>query len=368
MPDPRLTGPQRGVLRDALRAAFRRSRFEELLEYRLDRSLDDYVGPADDYPTALRKLIEDANQALWWSDLVREARNAVPGDPALIAFAEEFGVAPRAYAPGRGRLDEPQLELRIKAAQSSYDIATWRHRLGEIEGQVCRIEWPEGTAVGTGFLVGPSIVLTNYHVIEPIDDLSTVRLRFDYKVSDDGVTVDAGTLHRLAADCCADVSPYSDRDTASQPESDPEPDELDYALLRVEGEPGHEPVGGPTKDDKPAPRRWIEVPVTRHDFSAQPALYIVQHPDGRPLQVALDSDAVVGINGNGTRVRYTTSTEPGSSGSPCFGPDWDWVALHHAGDPKYHLGEAPDFNQGIPLAAIRELLAVRGKQTLLGGP
>ena len=82
--------------------------------------------------------------------------------------------------------------------------------------------------------------------------------------------------------------------------------------------------------------------------------------------MALDSEAVIGLNGNRTRVRYTTTTEPGSSGSPCFGPDWQWVALHHSGDPKYWQGQRPDFNQGIPIPAIRQLLAARGKADLLG--
>jgi hypothetical protein len=42
------------------------------------------------------------------------------------------------------------------------------------------------------------------------------------------------------------------------------------------------------------------------------------------------------------------------------------VALHHNGDPKYWRGQRPDFNQGIPIPAIRQLLAARGKADLLG--
>ncbi len=30
------------------------------------------------------------------------------------------------------------------------------------------------------------------------------------------------------------------------------------------------------------------------------------------------------------RVRYTTDTEPGSSGSPVFNNRWDLIAIHHA--------------------------------------
>lgn len=370
----RLSGPEMGKLRDLLRDTFPRHRFEEFLLFRLDRRLDDYVSPADDYPTALRKVIQEANAALWWRDLLSKARNAAPDDPGLLEFGERYGFSPAAVASGSATpLRGQQLELKIKAAQSTFDIGTWRRRLGEIEGRVCRIEYPAGEAQGTGFLVAPDVVLTNYHVVEPfIEDgiageASAVVVRFDYKVAEDGVAVQAGTPYGLASDWLADFSPYSEQDLSEEPSADPEPGELDYALLRVNGEPGGEPVGGATQDPDPVPRGWITVPAVAYDFAAQSALYIVQHPDGHPMQVALDTEAVIGLNANRTRVRYTTTTEPGSSGSPCFGPDWQWIAVHHAGDPKYWAGGKPAFNEGIPVPAIRRLLTERGKAELLGG-
>lgn len=372
----RLNGPEITELRDLLRAAFLRVRFEDFLLDRLDRRLDDFTGPADDYPTALRKVIQEANAALWWRDLLREARKAVPADPGLLEFGERFGFSPVTVAvqgETQVALRGQQLELKIRAAQSTFDIGTWRRRLGEIEGRVCRIESPAGTARGTGFLVGPDAVLTNYHVLEPLiengvaADAARVVLRFDYKVVDDGIAVQAGTTYELAPDWLADYSRYSPQDLEVAPDADPALDELDYALLRLNGTPGQDPVGGATEDPSPVPRGWVEFPAEPYDFADQSALYIVEHPDGKPMQVALDTEAVIGLNGNGTRVRYTTTTEPGSSGSPCFGPDWQWVALHHAGDPKYWAGERPTFNEGIPASAIRRLLTERGKAGLLGG-
>src|SRR2546429_7344617 len=70
----RLNGPQIQELRNLLRSAFPRNRFDEFLLYRLDRHADDYAAPADDYPTVLRRVIQEANAALWWRDLVSEAR------------------------------------------------------------------------------------------------------------------------------------------------------------------------------------------------------------------------------------------------------------------------------------------------------
>ena len=96
----------------------------------------------------------------------------------------------------------------------------------------------------------------------------------------------------------------------------------------------------------------------RHDFLASPALYIVQHPLGQPLKLALDTQAVLAVNPGGTRVRYRTNTDHGSSGSPCFDKDWNLVALHHSGSTRV----TPTWNEGIPFPKILGLLEPRGKR------
>jgi hypothetical protein len=148
----------------------------------------------------------------------------------------------------------------------------------------------------------------------------------------------------------------------------PNADELDYVLMRVRGAPGREPVGGPTLDLQAPKRGWLSLPAVPHTFSPNSPLFIAQHPNGRPLELALDTDSIIEVNANGTRVRYKTNTEPGSSGSPCFNVDWDWVALHHSGDPNSGPFYKPQYNAGIPVTAIRALLQQRGKSGLLGTP
>ena len=81
------------------------------------------------------------------------------------------------------------------------------------------------------------------------------------------------------------------------------------------------------------------------------------------MKLALDTQAVIGANANGTRVRYRTNTDPGSSGSPCFTMDWDLVALHHYGDPKWLN---PLFNQGVPIELIRRHIEANGLGNMLG--
>jgi V8-like Glu-specific endopeptidase len=334
-----------------------------------------YSAPADPDPEAFLNVLIGANAELWWRELLREARNAIPNDPDLQAFAEEFGQAPQAVAVDkqghRTVVRGSALQLQIKNAQSTYDIMAWRKRLGDIESRVCRVEYPENTSLGTGFLVGPDLVITNYHVIERFlaepDLVKGLVVRFDYKVLADGLTLNTGKPYTLAEQWLVETAPYSPHDSEVRATGEAAPGELDFALLRVNGVPGNDPVGGDTSDPKAVSRGWLQIRPTMHDFMANRAIYIVQHPVGKPMQIAIDADAVVGVATNGTRVKYTTTTEPGSSGSPCFSANWDLVALHHAGDPKYLKGLKPEFNQGIPINAIWNLLKEKGHESLLTG-
>jgi V8-like Glu-specific endopeptidase len=359
----RLKGPQLLRLRNLLRAAFTsQAEFDELLLV-LDKRLSDFASGQATYPAAVLQTLEVANGRLWWRDLLREACNSVK-DPALLAFANEVGLAADIVAAdGQRELRGNALETKIRDSGSTFDVLTWRTKLAEIEGRVCRIEFPELQARGTGFLVAPDLVLTNYHVIQDVHKgvaiPGAVVARFDYKVLRDGVTVGAGTTYPLHNDWLVDHSQYSGSDFETQPAADAPPDKLDYALLRLAQRAGDQMLEG-------VPRKWIALPSVQHDFIQSPALYIVQHPEGKPMQVALDTQSV--IKATPTRVRYTTSTEPGSSGSPCFSADWDWVALHHSGDPKYYQeGKKPEYNQGIPTSAIANLLRDRSKLAALGG-
>jgi len=93
-------------------------------------------------------------------------------------------------------------------------------------------------------------------------------------------------------------------------------------------------------------------------------LFIVQHPDGEPLKLALDTEAVIEVLDEGATLRYRTNTLPGSSGSPCFNSQWQWVALHHSGDPCF----PHRYNAGSSVQAIMAVLERRGVRSLLGKP
>jgi hypothetical protein len=279
---------------------------------------------------------------------------AVP-DKKIDLSAQKAG-APQAEAPTNAAA--PGLQRNVRPYLAKLDVLVWQDRLVKIERQVCRVEL-EGNALGTGFLVGPDAVLTNWHVFDIAKQAGKVGqlgCRFDY-VRLPGGKDDPGQLIMVDGARAVDTSPYSAAEKTAKPD-DPLPtlEELDYALLPLTSRVGEQQVGG-------APRGWITLPKAVLPLAVDSPILIVQHPEGTPMKLALDTQAVIGMNGNKTRLRYRTNTDPGSSGSPVFTMDWDIVALHHYGDPKYLN---PLFNQGVPIELIRQHIDKSGFGNALG--
>jgi V8-like Glu-specific endopeptidase len=344
-----LSGSQYQQLRDALVDAFREERLIELLKFRLDKDFYRFKRGSD-YDAVVFYLIQDAQAQGWVDKLVAAARESNPGNPELWRFAQEYNLAISMPSTLSGR---GALERTIKKTNSFLDVNIWREKLGKIEAQVCKVEITKNNNTkeyGTGFLIAPNVVMTNYHVIESVDKGQAtprgVILRFDYKRLGDGNVINNGTEYRLEEeDWLIDKSPYSETPLLTL-------DELDYALLRIDGEPGNKPIG-----ENPEPnsqnRGWIKLPEEAYEFSPNTPMLIVQHPKGDPLKLVFETEAIIGVNENRTTVQYRTNTEPGSSGSPCFDINWNLVALHHSGDPDWRN---PQYNAGTPLSAICERL------------
>jgi hypothetical protein len=290
------------------------------------------------------------------AEIAKDFPDAVAVSEKKIDLSAQTAGTPQADAPNNAIA--PGLQRNVRPYLAKLDVRVWQDRLVKIERQVCRVEL-EGNALGTGFLVGPDTVLTNWHVFEIAKNAGKVGqlgCRFDYVRLPNGQT-DAGQLVLLDTAGSLDGYPYSAAEKAGNPDNPlPTMDELDYALMRLASRVGEQQVDG-------APRGWIALPKTVLPLPADAPILIVQHPEGTPMKLALDTQAVVGLNGNGTRIRYRTNTDPGSSGSPVFTMDWDLVALHHYGDPKW---ENPQFNQGVPIELIRQRIVKDGFETALG--
>src|SRR5262249_49289934 len=133
-----------------------------------------------------------------------------------------------------------------------------RERLAECEGRVCRVEL-DGSPAGTGFLVGPDLVLTSYHVIEPaVKSRETVTLacRFDYKLSATGIEPSAILIEVMKCQWLASSSPHLF--TAEEREAFEKPlpehlSKLDYALIRLARRLGNEMTS------LGSPRGWFTI-------------------------------------------------------------------------------------------------------------
>lgn len=356
----RLSGQLLARIRDAFLAAFTLSEFDAMLIERMDRSRS-AITIRPNFRDIVFDVVRYADRQGWLNQLILSARETRPGDPVLYDIATQFGLT--------ATVDVGQdLERIIRRSEPFLDIFTWRKRLASVENHVCRVEVGAGGGMGgfgTGFLLGPDLLMTTYRVLQQIIEgvvkPQDVHFRFDYMMVENSV-VNAGTLYGLAHDWLVDYSPYSQADL--EPNNGlPNFDELDYVLMRLAGEPGREPVGGGRVERDAVERGWIEVQARPSILRVGMPLFILQHPAGGPLKLTLDNQALVGLNENRTRVYYRTNTEPGSAGSPCFDENWNLVAMHHASDPNFK----PQYNQGIPVDAILALLEQRGKRGILGG-
>lgn len=345
-----LSGSQRRDLRKALMSAFPRTTDLELMASdQLDLELGHVVGLSHSHEYVTHELVGWAMSEGMVARLLLGARVLKPDNPLLHQVAQQLGLT--STTAGR-----QTLEKLVSGNTTFVDVARWRTRLTRAELQVCRIDH-HGQGVGTGFLVGPDLVLTNHHVLSGLIDQPHLRAdwscRFDLKLAPDGDLVQPGSTVALAADWLVAAQPHSPADLVSPPrDQEPTAGQLDFALLRLAHPVGDEAASGAGMAE---PRGWVDLGSAPAELSGLSTVAILQHPNSMPLKLALSFDQVVALNPPANRVRYTVPTHPGSSGSPVFDSDWNLVALHHSGDPD---SLNPGFNEGIPAHLIAALPAV----------
>jgi hypothetical protein len=167
--------------------------------------------------------------------------------------------------------------------------------------------YDEGAAVdkgywGTAWLLSPTELITNHHVLnardrgEPAagdDDFKrqalATRIQFDFNDED-------------AASPVIQVAGLGAYDAT-----------LDFAVLQIAAQPGRNPL----------PIRKEQLKITKKDYVP---VNIIQHPRGGAKKIALRNNLATGKTK--TDLRYFTDTLPGSSGSPVLDDNWQVVALH----------------------------------------
>ena len=221
--------------------------------------------------------------------------------------------------------DKTELESWFKPEPDFLDVGFLIQAIQQATS-VCRIEITDQTILGTGFLIAPNLVLTNYHVVyseNPDTQInpSDVVLRFGCFTSTTGDEEKGQTFKLVSDKPILESSPTN---------------KLDYALLQVED----------------SIRQAQDITEAKCDFENLPqqkmGLNILQHPQGASMKIAISSNAIANIFPDSGLMQYVTKTSSGSSGSPCFNEDWQVVALHHA-QKATHFGS---IREGILLSSI----------------
>ncbi|HEX8231255.1 MAG TPA: trypsin-like peptidase domain-containing protein [Chloroflexia bacterium] len=276
--------------------------------------------------------------------------SAAPSGP-LPGVATEFPAGPN-FTP------KIQDYVRLEQVLNSEDNFLDMHLLlGAIYSAraVARVEYPKDKPKGTGFLIGPNLLLTNQHVLPDSSLLQGAAVRFGY--IKDMLTVPLeGQVFNLVPGF------YH-----SSPKG-----ELDYALVQIDGEPLKDIRGGDLGNKSTLElirenkhRGYLR--VSDQLIQNQERVNIIQHPSGDALKVVLTQNYVTATMTD-QRVHYLADTDDGSSGSPVFNDLWEVVALHH-GSTEIKLANpgggvrVSRANEGIPMRAI---LADLREKNLLG--
>lgn len=340
--------------------------FRQMLKGRLQKTVPGQFASFDDEVKAAVQLAEEEG---WVDELVVNARFSHPNHAGLANIARRRGLdvqlpdaaktAERIKDPEirADQTPEKQLETIVRKDSTFKDPEVWNRLWAAAMTRVCRIE-NHLSPLGTGWLVGPDIVLTNHHVVQNMLGSNAplrardITCRFDYKVGPDGRTINEGSVFGLRdGNPIIAYTTHSPSDLRDAPDL-PRPNQLDFALLRLDRSAGAAPIGG-NAEAGAAVRGWISLKsaataeLKREDLLNR-IIFVLQHPAGMPIK--LEIGIINEVNDNATRVRHNANTEPGSSGSPCFNSDWQPVALHHAGGHSRTINLP--YNQAVPVACI----------------
>lgn len=247
--------------------------------------------------------------------------------------------------------------------------------------RTCRIQC--GEAKGTGFLVGPHLVLTNWHVVrsmlesngltEKPDSHIQMKFEFDVLTRSDGSTETIQAYKPEPQWLVASSPAHPDEIASGGSNSAGSPfpvqpndldSHLDFAVVALDGAPGNE--RGYYELD---PNLW---PQDKTDLD------LFQHPNGRPMSYLsgqFQSPAVFANNSQPPRVLHNVNTIKGSSGGLCLNKASQAVALHQAGysfrpdvDAAGLHTEVANINAAVPLAKIAQAAGATIKARIASAP
>lgn len=353
---PRLDSHTKSALSGAIGRLLHQDDLRNYL-HTLGHEFDELVTTID-YPGQVREIVERADERGWALRLFDVLLALHRGDEQLLRLARQVE---RLRA-----MTEDSFENYVRPGDM-IDYQIYLRRANAIERVVCSIvvQGPRDEA-GTGFLVGPDLLLTNYHVVEDLikkpTDVRHILFKFDYRDEEDMTLLKykPGQL-RVVAGSPPDTEEREDRPLTE----DWDAARLDYALIRLPEELGNKTYGALLRQNhlEQVPRRgWIPLVAPQQALrnGLERYVHIAQHPLGESMKMA--QGEIEGIDQNHYRIRYRTNTDKGSSGSPVFNEQMELIAMHHRGN------RGGLTNQGIPITAIIADMTANGIPLPQGPP
>lgn len=369
MLQPQLSPNEKEKLRDAFLSAFRRQEdLEQFLLYKFGEHLN-HITAGGSQRQQVTDVIEWAESRGLLIQLIERAHAANPGNELLSkVYDDTFSrqqddsadyfdstLTDRNIEPTLPPVEARDLEALIFGWQSDtrlpYSFIQDALLAGRSIAHLTVPRWlngkrAAGVAFGTGWLIAPGVVITNYHVIAARDtrreqppsiqdfeaQAQSVIFRFDY-YTDAGTYIESENARLIASNS-----------------------KLDYALLEL------------ADPQKIADRVALRLADDQVGLIRGSRLNIAQHPGGGPLRYAIRNNFYVSASSAPGAIRYQTDTERGASGSPVCTDQWEVVALHRASSqvpenqpPQEVIAGNPVtvtvLNEAVMMSAILDSLA-----------
>ena len=207
--------------------------------------------------------------------------------------------------------------------------------------RVCSVS-VDNVKVGSGFLVGPQTVITNWHVAHTLigDDgnakagsAKQLQCVFDYLDNASLVT------HSAVEDWLVDWSPMAVGADTSVTGTYPvpkvkKPHALDYCIIRLGGAPGRA-------------RGWYDLAQAGTLEGGKRPFFVVQHPEQMAQRVAVTTEASV----TGNQIRHMALTLGGSSGGLCLNDKFELVGLHQGQITKKDTNGKDQLDTNLAISA-----------------
>ncbi|MFF8842055.1 endonuclease [Streptomyces sp. NPDC015127] len=170
-----------------------------------------------------------------------------------------------------------------------------------------------GGGHGTGFMVSPSLLLTNNHVLRSKEAAGRSVVAFNLQAGPGGEALDPVVFP-------LEPERFFVTDRA-----------LDFSLVAV--------AQRNARGDPLSAFGWLPLSGAQGKVILGEFVNVIQHPRGEPKQLALRENQVVDLLER--FLHYASDTDQGSSGSPVFNDQWEVVALHHSAVPVTDSANRP---------------------------